>query len=218
VRAKLNQLSNLTFNEQSFTFTDFDLITDNINVGTRSPNASIGNNNWDCILVCYNNALFGGGKQSPNFGALQGKSSDVYVRSTKFGEGIIIHEFSHALFGGNDFHCAGGQHSGGQENYFGPLQGGWSCMGDVNSAFRTCNAWDRDRLNWLPTGRTASTPGNHQIYCHNSTNTADIDADLDKLKNSDTQTFWLRDFITSVDAIRVKLPYIDVPNEFEQWL
>ncbi len=210
ILSKLTNQTPLSFNNNSNSFSNFDLMSENSSLGLKSQNFNQPNQKWDAVLIVFNNAPFDGGGANWLGGYfLQNNAIDDIFWVNAFDEKIIIHEYSHALFGHNNFHCAGGQHNGGGSNYFGPIQGGWSCLGDVNSAFLTCNAWDRDRLNWFPQGRTTTNPEYHNIWCHNNTNSADINANLNAAKPSDAGVYWLHDFITSGDAIRIKLPFID---------
>ncbi len=109
---------------------------------------------------------------------------------------IYIHEISHQFFGGNNFHTSGGMHYGSADICsFIELQGGYGLMGSANSGLVSCNGYERWRMHW----KQVSSP----YYISASGSNSDI-------KQSDGNVvFYLRDFITYGDAIRIKLPYKD---------
>lgn len=122
---------------------------------------------------------------------------------------IIRHEYAHGLLGYNNFHTAGG---GKQTDYFIPFTGGWSLLGLSGSSLQCCNAWDRYRLGWKPSGCS------FDIGTHDSNNTNYVNGDLNTLNVSDTGVYYLRDFIQYGDAIRIKLPYTDSLSEYQEYL
>lgn len=144
-------------------------------------------------------------------GPLFGYESDTQSR---FGSGgglpfdILKHEFNHLLVGSNNFHSGGGN---GAEftSYFMSMQGGWSLMGAASSSLLTCSAWDRDRMGWLP------PDAQHRIRAR-SIHGDQVNADLDPLAG-DTGLFVLRDFVTTGDALRIRLPFIPA-DRHQQWL
>jgi len=121
---------------------------------------------------------------------------------------ILQHEFNHMFFGGNNFH-AGGGNAGIFTRYFLCMQGGWSMMGGSNSSLLTGNAWDRRRLGW----RAADSP--FEINARNGRGEA-VSGDLDPIMG-DTGVFVLRDFMTTGDALRIKLPHLS-DKEHPQWI
>jgi hypothetical protein len=108
-----------------------------------------------------------------------------------------VHEMAHNLLGmTNAAHRGGG----------GPLNmgdlvtlepnGGWSLLGGSYSSIVSCNGFDRWQLNWRgPTNK------DYPIAVQN--NNADIK------KTDGPKTFYLRDFITYGDAVRIMMPYRD---------
>jgi len=72
--------------------------------------------------------------------------------------------------------------------------GGWSLMGGQNSSLISCNGFERWWLNWV-------ADINNPIAVQN------VKSDI--IKSDTVKTFYLRDFVTTGDAIRIKLPYID---------
>lgn len=121
---------------------------------------------------------------------------------------ILQHEFNHLLFGGNNFH-AGGGNANQFTRYFQCMQGGWSMMGASNSSLLTGNAWDRRRLGW----RAAGTP--HAISARDAKGDL-VSGDLDPLLG-DTGIYVLRDFMTTGDALRIRLPHLG-DKDHPQWM
>ncbi|MBW6490777.1 MAG: T9SS type A sorting domain-containing protein [Lentimicrobium sp.] len=112
---------------------------------------------------------------------------------------VLFHEFAHKLFGGNDMHSAGGNgwnYNSGRT--FLQRMGGYGLMGQSGTGMVSANGFDRWWLHW-------KSP----IY--NTTNSfiAASNQVSDITKENGTKTFILRDFVTTGDAIRIKLPYTD---------
>jgi hypothetical protein len=109
-----------------------------------------------------------------------------------------IHELAHNILGNsNSAHMGGG----------GPVdvgdlvtlefnKGGYSLIGSSGSALISCNGFERWRLDY----RGPTNP-DHAIAANNLN--SDISA------SDGAKTFYLRDFITYGDAVRIKLPYVD---------
>lgn len=120
---------------------------------------------------------------------------------------IAFHEFAHCLFGGNGFHTSGGNHFGTADAaVFTGLQGGYGLMGGANSSLVCVNGYERWRMGWI------DTTGNPQRY-----DIAVNNANGDLTKADGPGTFVLRDFITTGDALRIRLPYVD-PGAEAQYL
>ena len=121
---------------------------------------------------------------------------------------ISIHEFAHNLFGDNSFHTSGGNHyKTYQTTTFMGLQGGWGLMGAASSSLVSCNAFERWRLNW-----TSATYNSSGIRIQANGVNADIE------KASGAKTFYLRDFVSTGDAIRIKLPYKENTGSSNQYI
>lgn len=119
------------------------------------------------------------------------------------------HEYAHLLMGDNNFHPYGKTARG--QSYFMFQQAGRSLLSAANATLLTCNAWDRDRLGWkLPEKKFT-------ISCLD-VNGNEISTDLDPGIHSDAGIYYLRDFITTGDAIRIKLPVNNHENKYPQWL
>ena len=169
---------------------------------------------FDHVMVIFRNSVLGHGQGSTDAGSpgqLFGHPSDTQSRfGGMYGMPfeILQHEFNHLLFGGNNFHSGGGN-APQFTRYFIAQQGGWGMMGGANSALLTANAWDRDRLGWRPEGAV------HRIRAHDRQG-REVNSDLDPLAG-DTGVYVLGDFVTTGDALRIRLPFIP-EDEFPQWI
>jgi len=194
-------------------FKDFDLWTNNDSKGLPKVNEADGG--IDHVMLILRNfhglMLSRGFASQGSFGKVLGSNTDTYSVFAGPDFQIMRHEFAHLVFGANNFHCGGGQHNGGGENYFIPLQGGWSTMGNYNSMFMTCNAWDRDRLDWKYPGKEFTISALDRF--------TGLETPTDFVTDSaaDTRKLILRDFLTTGDAVRVKLPFLN-PKEYQQWI
>jgi len=123
-----------------------------------------------------------------------------------------IHEFAHSLLGSNAFHEGGGNsyNSGSYIVTFMGLQFGYGLLGGSNSGLLSCNAYDRWRLNWrLPHNNP------YEVWA------SDANGELQNAameQSSGNQVFYLRDFVTFGDALRIKLPYKDSDQASNQYL
>lgn len=121
---------------------------------------------------------------------------------------ILKHEFNHLLLGGNNFHSGGGN-AAQFPGHFISLQGGWSMMGASGSSLLTCSGWDRFRLGWFP------EESQFNINARDAGGKP-INGDLDPIAG-DTGIYVIRDFVTTGDALRIRMPFI--PEELhQQWL
>jgi hypothetical protein len=162
---------------------------------------------YDHVMFIFRNyhawgASSGSVSPGPIYYPLLGYYSDTFSHFNGGGDipfNILRHEFSHLLFGDNNFHTSGSHSAGG--TMFIPNQLGWSMMGGSGSSFQTCNAWDRDRMDWKGPGKTMT------ISAMN-TSATEVNGDLDATNPTHSGTYVLRDFITTGDALRIKLPFI----------
>ncbi len=149
-----------------------------------------------------------------NFGTVLGAQTDMYSifrTSNMLPDVICRHEFSHMLYGGNNFHTANG---GVGSRMFIPSVGGYSNMSASDSYSLTWNGWDRERMNW-------KNPQNDfllQAICVDSKLPFNTDLTYGQELCGDG-TFILRDFIDHGDVIKIKLPYLPdgVRNQY-LWL
>lgn len=218
--ASFNTLRNTPIN-------DFDNWNDNNIQGAQKTMGT--NNGFDYIAFFIRNHTSNGdvgfadnfaAAINPSFNNINYSADNIHMQNGNEFK-TFIHEMGHLFLGGNSFHAAGGQHNHDDAgaNYFGPRQSGWGIMGF--GSLQTVNAWERDRLNWIdlntPNRNLTGNIANHEIYAltQSFVNTS---SDIDPNVNNTTQTFWIRDFVTTGDAIRIGLPFIDQANEFEQCL
>lgn len=111
---------------------------------------------------------------------------------------VVVHEFSHLLFGSNSFHTSGG-HSWGGRMCFPGIQYGYGLMGGASSGLVNCNGYDRYRVGWTSAENTTGWP----------VTASGVISDI--CKEDGSQSFILRDFISTGDVVRIKLPYIELP-------
>jgi len=124
---------------------------------------------------------------------------------------ILLHEYNHLLFGGNNLHCCGGNHSSSGPQLFLSFQGGWGMMGAANKSLLSCNAWDRYKLGW-------KRPEKEFYISALNFSAKEINTDFDFRNEYIIDTLIvLRDFITSGDALRIRLPGVP-DDEYQQWL
>lgn len=93
----------------------------------------------------YNN---NGSASSHMIGSLlnhEGNTSSLFFTHNGIPIDIMRHEFSHLLYGGNNFHTAGGGWNSSGE-YFITLGNAWGNMGLANASLNSWNAWDRQRM------------------------------------------------------------------------
>lgn len=171
---------------------------------------------YDAVMFIWRNCKFNGtGYGSPgSVGTLLGYGSNSFSCFGTYESiptQIMIHEFSHGIYGSNDFHCGGGGW-GDNGDYFIPPIGGWSNMGLSGASLLTWNAWDRQRLNWK------APENSFLVSARNSTNTSEVNGDLDATNISQSGIYTLRDFATTGDAIRIKLPFLNPANEYPEFL
>ncbi len=173
---------------------------------------------YDHVMIIIRNSNYpsnlSGWTSSRSAGRLFGYESDTYsffCTHELLPANILLHEYSHMLFGGNNFHAGGSHSKKAGYSYFPNIQGGWGMMGAAWKSFLTANAWERRRLGWKAAGKQ------FDISCLDSTGTNEVNADLDATNSIHEGVFLIRDFQTSGDAIRIRLPYFP-DNVFQQWL
>lgn len=193
---------------------DFDHWRDGGQPGMPKEHAPDDPHRYDHVMVIVRNSglTHGQGSTDPgSIGKLFGYESDTQSR---FGGmngmpfEILKHEFNHLLLGGNNFHSGGGN-AAQFNSFFLPLQGGHSMMGASGSALMTASGWDRDRLGWRAPGAL------HRLNVQDA-NGRSVNGDLDPMAG-DTGVFLLRDFVSTGDVIRIRLPFIPA-DHYQQWL
>ncbi len=129
---------------------------------------------------------------------------------------IMRHEFSHLLYGGNNFHTGGGGWAYSYGEYFITLANGWSNMGLANASLNSWNGWDRQRMGWY--GVTSGSDNANLVSARDASNTAQENGDLDASVPGGAGIYTLRDFVSTGDAIRIKLPFTDPNTEYPEFL
>lgn len=199
---------------RGLTLKDFDLWLDNPGSGRPkipSDTSFTGVDHAMILIRNYHKLPKGNGRASgSSFGIIGGKRTDTY---SVFNGGnripfqILRHELNHLFLGGNNFH-AGGGNSHNFQSYVPFVQGGWSMMGAAHSSFLTCAGWDRYRLGW-------KAKENKHLISARSVDGKELNGDISRADGS--QEFILRDFATTGDALRIKIPFIP-DSEFQQWI
>jgi len=147
------------------------------------------------------------GSSAALIGGLKTDSYSIFGGGDRLPFKIMKHELNHLFIGGNNFHSGGGNGPP-FVSYPVALQGGWSMMGAANSSLLSVSGWDRMWLDWKAPGK------NFQI---SATDEYGAERFADLTVENGSQTFILRDFVTTGDAIRIKQPFI--PNEeYPQWI
>ena len=181
-----------------------------ITPGTENPAK------YDHVVFIWRNSAFNGIGNYSYFspGTMLGYEANTYSwfgAYDKVPTQIMIHEYAHLIYGGLDFHCGGGGWFTGGD-YWIPAIGGWSNLGLSGSSLLSWNAWDRLRLDW-------KAPGNQfTVSARNESNSVETNGDLDAANPSQSGIYTLRDFVTTGDAIRIKLPFTNPESEYPEYL
>ena len=178
-----------------------------------------GNNKWDFVVFIIRNSInpddLTGYSSLYDNPSLLGYPAENCSRVCTFGKKpsqIIRHEYAHALLGGNNFHSGGGGFGGNMGNYWIPQTGGWGLLGLYGCSLWTWSAWDRYRLGWVG-------PGNQfEISARDQNGIMELNGDLDATNPNHAGIYTLRDFATTGDALRIKLPFIDENSEYPEWI
>lgn len=196
---------------------DFDRWQSDARPGEKRVNESDDPHSFDHVMMFLRNyhglRPNNGSASGGSFRTVNGFGSDSYSQFNGGNElpgRILRHEFNHMLIGGNNFHCCGGG-SPAYTKLFIPGMYGWGLMGAANMSIPFCNAWDRYRLGWKQPGKK------HLISALNKSGTLELEGDLSTDRLEQQGKYLLRDFATTGDAIRIRLPYID-STKFQQYL
>jgi len=120
-------------------------------------------------------------------------------RSGVHGYFITISEHLHAIFGGNNWHTAGGR----SDHTFLFAPSSYSITGQSFATMQAACGWDRWMMNW-------KNPDKKFLISSLDENNKEINTEFFSIDNDpDGGTFILRDFMTTGDAIRIKLPHIN---------
>lgn len=194
---------------------DFDTWTTTHN-GEIKPN--LGNNKWDFVVFVIRNSKDpdnSTGYSSSFTSPMLGHSADAcaIVCTNKHNPTQIIrHEYAHTLLGGNNFHSGGGGFGHNQGNYWIPQTGGWGALSLYGCSLWTWSAWDRYRLGWTGAGNQ------FEISARDQNGNTEVNGDLDATNPTQAGVYTLRDFVTTGDALRIKLPFVDENEEYPEWI
>jgi len=111
---------------------------------------------------------------------------------------ILLHEYVHALLGGNNWHLGGGA----DRHSVHVPQGAYGLLAHYPAVSAVASGWDRDRLGWHP-------PGKDLLISALSVDGDEVKTDITVQSHPLGGRFVLRDFVKFGDAIRIKLPHID---------
>jgi hypothetical protein len=173
-----------------------------------------GNGRFDCVIYLIKNYPGYGGangfgenvlgttKDLPfdmgiDQGAVFGHTGDI--SSIKF----IMEEFFHGMFGGNNWHGGAGKSNHTFMNR--PSQWG---IESQNGSSQVVSGYDRWLFNW-----TNPPDKNLRISARDSNNVESL-SDLKIPKSPIESIFVLRDFVTTGDAVRIKLPHINCSSRY----
>ena len=176
---------------------------------------------FDMVMIIWRNANLKGLKGNTGYASKGtfGKIHDVTTNTySMFGFGqwsprtIIRHEFSHLLYGGNNFHTAGC--GVGRRTFLTPI-GGWSNMSDSDRASQTWNGWDRERMGWKNPEHEFMLSARCAVTGKEANGSLEYGQEFCNKQG----TYILRDFISSGDVIKIKLPFVgaDKQNQY-LWL
>ena len=206
---------------------DFDNWNLGIGQGLLKPNVSDGY--IDCIVIFWRvNSKFRNARSGGSI-ATGGQYSSMYISGNYYsmaisnktgintyggiycdGMSVFRHEIAHGFLGDNDFHSGGAGNGTGtyMQNY-----SGYSILSSNNTYMESYNAWDRYRLGWK------NPQHQYEISARNETG-QEMNADLDYTLQTNDVSYILRDFATTGDAVRIKLPYLRTLNSSakEQWI
>lgn len=116
---------------------------------------------------------------------------------------ILRHEFGHTLIGHNNYHT-GGSGTLALGHFLSSL-GGYSILSSHNHNLESCNGWDRWWLGWIHPEK------NHDISALDM-NGNEVNTDITCDSGLGEMNYVLRDFASSGDAVRIKLPHLQNLN------
>ncbi len=212
----------ITANGYSVNSGDFDAFSRASGHGT--PKASKPDSLMDMVMVIWRvnskiTTSSSGGYCMPSrftypFKSMKGFMAHSYFVNEGAGNYVILrHEFSHLLLGGNNFHTGG---SGAGTKTFMSSAGGYAMLSSWDRSSQVYNAFDRRRLGW-------THPENqYQISARDPSTGNEIEGDLTYRQDfvHGSNEFLLRDFVSTGDAMRIELPYVQDPSEKinKQWI
>lgn len=137
----------------------------------------------------------------PFTGGVETASSYTTCGTAQGGAVGFLTEFFHGLYGGNHWHTAGG--AGLHTFPFLPV-----CRGLSTQGSRPIYAIGYDR--WLMGWKA---PDKGYLLSAPNEKGEEIATDLEQPARPETLRLWLRDFLTTGDAVRIRLPYLEKGGE-----
>lgn len=133
-------------------------------------------------------------------GNLQGVETVSSYNACGFPLGITAKEHMHGIFGGNQWHSGGG--AGTHATFAIPWVYGLTAQAQT---MLTVNAWDRWMLEWEHPDKN---PNDDVFISVGDQATGELPSDISMESHPAGASFVLRDFLTTGDAVRVKLPHL----------
>lgn len=132
---------------------------------------------------------------------MQGVETLASYNACDFPLGITAKEHMHGLFGGNQWHSGGG--AGTHATFAIPAVYGLTAQ---SQTMLTVNAWDRWMLEWEHPNKN---PADEVLISVGDQTTGEVPSDISIESHPVGASFVLRDFLTTGDAVRVKLPHLE---------
>ena len=85
-------------------------------------------------------------------------------------------------------------------------------LGLYGCSLWTWSAWDRYRLGWK------GTNNQYEISARDQNGITEVNGDLDATNPDHAGIYTLRDFVTTGDALRIKLPFVNEDTEYPEWI
>jgi hypothetical protein len=138
-----------------------------------------------------------------NLEGINTRASYNAVNSAPSGYTIMLMEHMHGIFGGNHWHSGGGE---GFHSVI-AIPSNYGLTAQFDTPMRTFCAWDRWMMDWQGNREYLISALDEEGNMEVNTETISINTHKDGL------TIILRDFKTTGDALRIKLPHIDYEKD-----
>lgn len=129
---------------------------------------------------------------------------NFYNTGDLYGASFVIEEYMHNIFGGNEWHLG---RSAGEHTFASPVNP-WGLTAQTSSGTlsNVVSGWDRKHLGWKHPANSMLTSTRDGVTGN------EVDGQLDLINNpasSTDGTYILRDFVTTGDALQIKLPHLN---------
>ena len=187
-------------------FDNYNLANPNIAGIPKSPQK---NGKFDCVVYLVKNyPVFSGysgyglnmiGSSNPLVGNMGVDIGGVFGHTGNVGSiKFIMEEFFHAMYGGNNWHDGAGK----SNHTFLAHTRPWG-IPSQHGMSQVVSGYDRWIFHWN------SPPEKYLFISARDANNNEINTDLTLPSDTVEQFFVLRDFVTTGDAVRIKLPHIE---------